>query len=165
MLTTVYPCRVVAMVPVERSPPSAGGATPAWRHEGRRSYLRVWVSRRDGPSRPEGEASGYLSVPAAIREKPPTAGLWAATTDESELGASYRVIDAVLGELPTTNADVQKRMDPGSRPLVSQLLQTFTVRRRSTHAVKETADRKTADALWRASAWRMFERFTAGAVD
>lgn len=38
----------------------------------------------------------YVGLPCRIVEKPSTAGLWADQTDESELGASYDCIDAVL---------------------------------------------------------------------
>jgi len=37
-----------------------------------------------------------LGLPAAVLERPPTAGLWAGQTDEGELGASYADIDRVL---------------------------------------------------------------------
>jgi NAD+ synthase len=41
----------------------------------------------------------YLKVPAAIRTKAPTAGLWAGQTDEDEIGLTYDEIDAVLFRL------------------------------------------------------------------
>jgi NAD+ synthase len=37
-----------------------------------------------------------LDVPAPIREKAPSAGLWAGQTDEDELGATYEDLDALL---------------------------------------------------------------------
>jgi NAD+ synthase len=37
-----------------------------------------------------------LALPAAIRERPPTAGLWEGQTDEDELGISYADVDPVL---------------------------------------------------------------------
>ncbi len=37
-----------------------------------------------------------LELPAAVRERTPTAGLWEGQTDEAELGASYRDVDRVL---------------------------------------------------------------------
>ena len=37
-----------------------------------------------------------LSLPAAVRERPPTAGLWEGQTDEEELGMSYEVADQIL---------------------------------------------------------------------
>jgi NAD+ synthase len=38
----------------------------------------------------------FLGVPRAIREKPPSAGLWAGQTDEEELGATYEELDKLL---------------------------------------------------------------------
>ncbi|WP_231844841.1 NAD+ synthase [Methanocella arvoryzae] len=38
----------------------------------------------------------HLEVPAAIIEKPPSAGLWAGQTDEAEMGATYEEIDSIL---------------------------------------------------------------------
>ena len=38
----------------------------------------------------------HVGLPRRIVEKPSTAGLWAEQTDETELGASYECIDAVL---------------------------------------------------------------------
>ncbi|MCI4369789.1 MAG: NAD+ synthase [Thermoplasmata archaeon] len=37
-----------------------------------------------------------LGLPAAVRERPPTAGLWEGQTDEGELGLPYEAIDQVL---------------------------------------------------------------------
>jgi NAD+ synthase len=37
-----------------------------------------------------------LDLPAPIRDRPPTAGLWPGQTDEGELGRPYAVLDAVL---------------------------------------------------------------------
>lgn len=37
-----------------------------------------------------------LGVPAAVLERPPTAGLWAGQTDEGELGLTYAELDAYL---------------------------------------------------------------------
>lgn len=45
------------------------------------------------------ELGRHLGVPDRIIEKPPTAGLWAGQTDESELGAPYPAIDALLSRL------------------------------------------------------------------
>jgi NAD+ synthase len=38
----------------------------------------------------------HLGVSRAIREKPPTAGLWTGQTDEAELGATYEDLDRLL---------------------------------------------------------------------
>jgi len=37
-----------------------------------------------------------LDLPAPIRERPPTAGLWEGQTDEEDLGMPYRAIDQIL---------------------------------------------------------------------
>ncbi len=47
-----------------------------------------------------------LGIPAEIIEKPPTAGLWAGQTDETELGASYQVLDPVCHQLIDTRHSV-----------------------------------------------------------
>lgn len=38
----------------------------------------------------------FLDIPQAIREKPPSAGLWTGQTDEEELGATYAELDRLL---------------------------------------------------------------------
>ncbi len=45
------------------------------------------------------ELAAYLEVPAKIREKAPTAGLWPGQTDEGDLGLTYDEIDRILFEL------------------------------------------------------------------
>ncbi|MFC1860740.1 NAD(+) synthase [Chloroflexota bacterium] len=42
------------------------------------------------------ELAGYLGVPQAIIDKPPSAGLWPGQTDEAELGFSYEELDCYL---------------------------------------------------------------------
>ncbi len=42
------------------------------------------------------ELAAALGLPAAVRERAPTAGLWEGQTDEGELGLPYREIDRVL---------------------------------------------------------------------
>ncbi len=42
------------------------------------------------------ELAAALGLPAAIRERAPTAGLWEGQTDEGELGLPYSVIDRIL---------------------------------------------------------------------
>jgi len=51
-----------------------------------------------------------LGVPAAVIDKPPSAGLWAGQTDEGEMGLTYEELDAYLltGEAP---AAVKTRVD------------------------------------------------------
>jgi NAD+ synthase len=43
-----------------------------------------------------GEAARDLGLPAAVRERAPTAGLWEGQTDEGELGLPYSEIDQIL---------------------------------------------------------------------
>ena len=45
------------------------------------------------------ELGRHLGVPAAIRTKAPTAGLWAGQTDEGEIGMTYAEIDEILFHL------------------------------------------------------------------
>lgn len=42
------------------------------------------------------EVAASLGIPAAIRERAPTAGLWEGQTDEGELGMPYSEIDQIL---------------------------------------------------------------------
>ncbi len=42
------------------------------------------------------ELAAHLGVPAAIREKAPTAGLWPGQTDEGDIGLAYEELDAIL---------------------------------------------------------------------
>lgn len=42
------------------------------------------------------ELAGFLGVPQAIIDKPPSAGLWPGQTDEKELGFSYAELDRYL---------------------------------------------------------------------
>lgn len=45
------------------------------------------------------ELAAHLGIPAAIRRKTPTAGLWPGQTDESDIGLAYDEIDAILYSL------------------------------------------------------------------
>jgi NAD+ synthase len=56
------------------------------------------------------ELARFLGIPQAIIDKPPSAGLWAGQTDESEMGLSYDELDRYLttGEAP---AELKKRID------------------------------------------------------
>jgi NAD+ synthase len=42
------------------------------------------------------ELAAQLRIPAPIRERPPTAGLWEGQTDEGELGLPYEELDRIL---------------------------------------------------------------------
>ena len=57
------------------------------------------------------ELAARLDLPAAIRERPPTAGLWEGQTDEAELGFPYEVIDQILVGLEQlrTDDDIARR--------------------------------------------------------
>ncbi len=48
------------------------------------------------------ELAGFLGIPQAIIDKPPSAGLWPGQTDESELEFSYQELDRYLttGQVP-----------------------------------------------------------------
>ena len=57
-----------------------------------------------------------LGVPASIREKPPSADLWAGQTDEAELGVSYDDVDKVIaarvrGARLEASAEVRARVE------------------------------------------------------
>ena len=56
------------------------------------------------------ELAGFLGVPPAIIDKPPSAGLWEGQTDEGELGFSYDELDRFLltGE---ASAEVKKKTE------------------------------------------------------
>jgi NAD+ synthase len=43
--------------------------------------------------------AAHLKVPAAIRKKKPTAGLWPGQTDEGEIGLTYAELDTILYQL------------------------------------------------------------------
>ncbi|MCK7477063.1 MAG: NAD(+) synthase [Candidatus Moduliflexus flocculans] len=42
------------------------------------------------------ELAAHLRIPAAIRRKAPTAGLWPGQTDEGEIGLTYEELDEIL---------------------------------------------------------------------
>jgi len=44
-----------------------------------------------------------LDIPKAIIEMPPSAGLWAGQTDETEIGMSYEELDTVLNAIESTD--------------------------------------------------------------
>ena len=56
------------------------------------------------------ELAGFLGVPSAIIDKPPSAGLWEGQTDEGELGFSYDELDRFLltGE---ASGEVKKKIE------------------------------------------------------
>lgn len=46
-----------------------------------------------------------IALPASVRERAPTAGLWEGQTDEAELGMSYATLDIVLAGIETQRPD------------------------------------------------------------
>jgi NAD+ synthase len=56
------------------------------------------------------ELARFLSIPQAIIDKPPSAGLWAGQTDQGELGLSYDQIDRYLAS-GEASAAVKKRLE------------------------------------------------------
>jgi len=42
------------------------------------------------------ELAGFLGIPQAIIDKPPSAGLWQGQTDEDEMGLGYEELDRYL---------------------------------------------------------------------
>jgi NAD+ synthase len=55
------------------------------------------------------ELANELGVPGPVIERPPSAGLWAGQTDESEMGMTYDDLDATLAAL---EAGVTRDVDP-----------------------------------------------------
>jgi len=63
-----------------------------------------------------------LDVPEAIRNKPPSAGLWPGQTDEGELGVSYAEADQILYWLIDQQYDIEQIAEKGfPRNLVAQI--------------------------------------------
>ncbi|MCP3978452.1 MAG: NAD+ synthase [bacterium] len=70
----------------------------------------------------------YLRVPAAIRNKPPSADLWPDQSDEKELGFSYDEVDRLLALLVDARVESDEAIAAGfSRKLV-QRVQNMIVR-------------------------------------
>ena len=68
-----------------------------------------------------------LELPSAIRERPPTAGLWEGQTDEDELGAPYDRLDQILYgiELGRTEAEIAREVGE-TTDLVRTVVQRVT---------------------------------------
>jgi NAD+ synthase len=58
----------------------------------------------------------HLGVSPAIREKPPSAGLWTGQTDEEELGASYEELDRLLFHYVDLRYDLEGLVAAGFDP-------------------------------------------------
>jgi len=65
----------------------------------------------------------HLDIPAAIRSKAPTAGLWPGQTDEEEIGITYEELDAILFELVDRRRRVEETIGSGhDREKVERIL-------------------------------------------
>lgn len=62
------------------------------------------------------ELAAHLRVPAAIRRKSPTAGLWPGQTDEAEIGLTYEELDAILFSLVEERKRRKQIIEAGHRP-------------------------------------------------
>jgi NAD+ synthase len=62
------------------------------------------------------ELAAHLRIPAAIRKKAPTAGLWPGQTDEGEIGLSYEELDAILYGLVEGRKSRKDVVAAGHRP-------------------------------------------------
>ncbi|MCI4323104.1 MAG: NAD+ synthase [Thermoplasmata archaeon] len=62
------------------------------------------------------ELARQLELPAAIRERAPTAGLWEGQTDEAELGGSYARIDRILLGLEELRSEEEIARVTGESP-------------------------------------------------
>jgi NAD+ synthase len=62
------------------------------------------------------QLAAHLGVPAAIRRKAPTAGLWPGQTDEGEIGMTYAEIDDLLYGLVEQRKSRKQMVEAGHRP-------------------------------------------------
>ena len=62
------------------------------------------------------ELAAHLRVPAAIRRKSPTAGLWPGQTDEAEIGLVYEELDDILFGLVEERKRRKEIIEAGHRP-------------------------------------------------
>lgn len=58
----------------------------------------------------------HLGIPASIRNKAPTAGLWTGQTDEGEIGLTYAEIDRILACLVDERGTVEETISAGFKP-------------------------------------------------
>ena len=54
----------------------------------------------------------YLGVPQVVLDRAPSAGLWENQTDETEMGTTYKMIDALLDgeDIPEKDRDIIERL-------------------------------------------------------
>ena len=64
------------------------------------------------------ELAAHLRLPAAIRKKAPTAGLWPGQTDEGEIGCSYAELDDLLYGLVDERRSPEDMVEAGTRRAV-----------------------------------------------
>jgi len=62
------------------------------------------------------ELAAYLGIPAAIRKKAPTAGLWPGQTDEGDIGFAYDEVDAILCALVEGRSSRREIIEAGNAP-------------------------------------------------
>ncbi len=62
------------------------------------------------------ELAAHLHVPAAIRRKSPTAGLWPGQTDEAEIGLTYAELDDILFGLVEERKGPKEVIQAGHKP-------------------------------------------------
>jgi len=62
------------------------------------------------------QLAAHLRVPAAIRAKAPTAGLWPGQTDEGEIGLSYEELDEILYGLVEGRKSRKELVAAGHKP-------------------------------------------------
>jgi NAD+ synthase len=62
------------------------------------------------------ELAAHLGVPAGIRKKAPTAGLWPGQTDEGEIGLTYEELDEILYGLVEQRKCRKEMIEAGHRP-------------------------------------------------
>jgi NAD+ synthase len=76
-----------------------------------------------------------LGVPAAIIEKPPSAGLWPGQTDEAEIGLTYDELDAALSAIERGAAD---QVPTATRERVLGLMKVSNHKRSAVPAYRRT---------------------------
>ena len=62
------------------------------------------------------QLAAHLRIPAAIRAKVPTAGLWPGQTDEGEIGLSYEELDEILYDLVEGRKSRKELVAAGHKP-------------------------------------------------
>lgn len=68
------------------------------------------------------ELAAHLCVPAAIRRKAPTAGLWPGQTDEGDIGLTYDEIDDILFALVEGRRSRREIIEAGHAPAAVDLV-------------------------------------------